>query len=133
MLFFVDSPITFQGSFFHQKFYDQPILPTIAHPVISSPSLPLPSLCNNKHTNTLIRHPHQQQSKSFHGPARDLQFGYEAGHGEGIGEDKYVVEKSVDDNNEIGIVKSNINYDEDSDFVDEKPAFDMSPTLGTTM
>ncbi len=58
--------------------------------------------------------------------ARDLQFGYEAGHDEGIGDDKYVVEKSVDEYNEIGIVKSNINYDEDSDFADEKPAFDMS-------
>ena len=38
--------------------------------------------------------------------ARDLQFGYEAGHGEGIGEDEYVVEKSVDEYNKIGIVKS---------------------------
>jgi hypothetical protein len=65
--------------------------------------------------------------------ARDLQFGYEAGHGEGLGEDEYVVEKSVDEYNKIGIVKSNINYDEDSDFANEKPAFETCPTLGTTM
>jgi hypothetical protein len=58
--------------------------------------------------------------------ARDLQFGYEIGHDEGIGEDEYVLEKNVDECNEIGIVKSNIKYDEDSDFRNEKPAFDMS-------
>ncbi len=47
--------------------------------------------------------------------ARDLQFGYEIGHDEGIGEDEYVLEKNVDEYNEIGIVKSNISYDEDSE------------------
>ena len=36
--------------------------------------------------------------------ARDLQFGYEIGHDEGIGEDEYVLEKNVDEYNEIGIV-----------------------------
>ena len=59
--------------------------------------------------------------------ARDLQFGYEIEHDdEGIGEDEYVLEKNVDEYNKIGIVKSNIYYDEDSDFADEEQAVDMS-------
>ncbi len=54
--------------------------------------------------------------------ARDLQFGYEAGHGEGIGEDEYVVEKSVDEYNEMGTV-----------ILPMRSQHLTCPTLGTTM
>jgi hypothetical protein len=39
---------------------------------------------------------------------------------------EYVVEKDVDQYNDLGIIKSNLNYDEDSDFADEEPPVDMS-------
>ena len=46
--------------------------------------------------------------------------------GLGIGDDDYVVEQDVEQYNEFGIIKSNINYDDDSDFADEEPPSDMS-------
>ena len=46
--------------------------------------------------------------------------------GMGMGDDDYVAESNVDDYDELGIVKSNIDYDEDSDFADEAPPPDMS-------
>ena len=45
---------------------------------------------------------------------------------EGIGEDDYVVEKDAERYDQYGIVKINVNYDDDSDFADEKPPADMS-------
>jgi hypothetical protein len=45
---------------------------------------------------------------------------------EGIGDDDYVMEKDVDKYDEFQIVKVNLNYDDDSDFADEKPPADMS-------
>ncbi len=45
---------------------------------------------------------------------------------EGIGNDDYVMEKDVEQYDEFGIVKVNLNYDDDSDFADEKPPGDMS-------
>ncbi len=47
-------------------------------------------------------------------------------NGLGIGNNDYVVEKDVEQYDEFGIVKSNLNYDDDSDFVDEEPPADMS-------
>jgi hypothetical protein len=44
----------------------------------------------------------------------------------GIGDDKYVVEKNVQQYNKFGVIRSSINYDEDSAFEDEEPTFDMS-------
>ena len=44
----------------------------------------------------------------------------------GIGDDDYVMEKDVEKYDEFGIVKVNLNYDDDSDFADEKPPADMS-------
>jgi hypothetical protein len=46
--------------------------------------------------------------------------------GLGIGDDDYVVEKDVEQYNEFGILKSNLNYDDDSDFANEEPPADMS-------
>jgi hypothetical protein len=46
--------------------------------------------------------------------------------GLGIGNDDYVMEKDVEQYDEFGIVKVNLNYDDDSDFADEKPPADMS-------
>ncbi len=36
------------------------------------------------------------------------------------------MEKDVDQYNDLGISKSNLNYDDDSDFADEEPLVDMS-------
>jgi hypothetical protein len=44
----------------------------------------------------------------------------------GIGDDKYVFEKNVQQYNKFGVIRSSINYDEDSAFEDEEPTFDMS-------
>jgi hypothetical protein len=46
--------------------------------------------------------------------------------GGGMGTDEFVEEANFDQYNEYGIVKSNINYDTDSDFADEEPPPDMS-------
>ncbi len=46
--------------------------------------------------------------------------------GLGIGNDDYVMEKDVEQYDEFGIVKVNLNYDDDSDFANEKPPADMS-------
>ena len=46
--------------------------------------------------------------------------------GGGMGTDEFVKEANSDNYNEDGIVKSNINYDSDSDLVDEEPPPDMS-------
>lgn len=43
-----------------------------------------------------------------------------------IGDDDYVVEKDVERYDEFGIVKVNLNYDDDSDFADDIPPADMS-------
>ncbi len=40
--------------------------------------------------------------------------------------DGFVEETNFDQYNEYGIVKSNINYDKDSNFADEQPPPDMS-------
>jgi hypothetical protein len=53
----------------------------------------------------------------------DFVAGYD---GLGIGDDDYVVEKGVEQYNEFGIVKSNLNYNDNSDFTDEEPPADMS-------
>ncbi len=44
----------------------------------------------------------------------------------GGGNIHYVMEKDVEQYDEFGIVKVNLNYDDDSDFADEKPPADMS-------
>jgi hypothetical protein len=54
------------------------------------------------------------------------EFGIGIGDDEGIGKDEYVVEKDVDQYNDLGIIKSNLNYDDDSVFADEEPPVDMS-------
>ena len=43
-----------------------------------------------------------------------------------MGADDWVTETNVENYRDNGIVKSNINYDNDSDFADEKPPPDMS-------
>jgi hypothetical protein len=44
----------------------------------------------------------------------------------GIGDDKYVFEKNVQQYNKFGVIRSSIDYDEDSAFEDKEPTFDMS-------
>jgi hypothetical protein len=44
----------------------------------------------------------------------------------GIGDGEYVVEKNVQQHNEFGVIRSSIDYTEDSAFEDEEPTFDMS-------
>ncbi len=63
---------------------------------------------------------------------QQLGFGIGIGHDEGIGDDEYVVEKDVDEYNELGIIKSNINYDDNSDFASEEPSVDMTYYEDTT-
>ncbi len=42
------------------------------------------------------------------------------------------MEKNVDEYNELGIIKSNINYDDDSDFANEEPSVDTTYYKDTT-
>ena len=83
---------------------------------------------------SLIRSPNPPDPTNIPGAATaaaattDEVTGYdELGIGDkGIGDDDYVMEKDVEKYDEFGIVKVNLNYDDDSDFADEKPPADMS-------